>query len=151
MLDIMVDPKATKVRRVEVITGTERRRRFSESEKARIVEETLRPGAVVSEIARRHGLTPQQLFTLRRVARRRLTTGSGEADALFVPAVVDAPACALATAVEERKPAEDDGTPILGFDIGGASVWIWRIADGKPPPRNRLAASGVRGIATLGG
>ena len=45
-------------RRLEVITETGRRRWFSKDDKARIVEETLVPGAVVSEIARRHGLTP---------------------------------------------------------------------------------------------
>nr|WP_249157506.1 transposase [Bradyrhizobium diazoefficiens] len=49
---------------------TGRRRWFSKDDKARIVEETLVPGAVVSEIARRHGLTPQQVFTWRRQARQ---------------------------------------------------------------------------------
>ena len=44
------------MRRLEVITGTGRRRRFSADDKARIIEETLVPGAVVSEVARRHGL-----------------------------------------------------------------------------------------------
>ncbi|UFW44944.1 transposase, partial [Bradyrhizobium sp. WSM471] len=42
---------------------TGRRRWFSKDDKARIVEETLVPGAVVSEIGRRHGLLPQQVFT----------------------------------------------------------------------------------------
>ena len=37
------------------VLGIERRRRWSKDEKARIVEETLTPGAVVSEVARRHG------------------------------------------------------------------------------------------------
>ncbi|MGY4454051.1 putative regulator of amino acid metabolism with ACT domain [Bradyrhizobium sp. i1.3.1] len=45
-------------RRLEVITETGRRRWFSKDDKARIVEETLVPGAVVSEIARRHGADP---------------------------------------------------------------------------------------------
>ena len=70
-LDHTLEPKASSVRRLEVITGTGRRRRFSHDEKARIIEETLAPDAVVSDIARRHGLTPQQLFTWRREARRR--------------------------------------------------------------------------------
>ena len=52
--------------RLEVITETGRRRWFSKDDKARIVEETLAPGAVVSDVARRHGLTPQQVFTWRR-------------------------------------------------------------------------------------
>jgi transposase len=38
-------------RRLEVITETARRRWFSKDDKARIVEETLVPGAIVSEIA----------------------------------------------------------------------------------------------------
>ena len=57
-LDHTLKPEATAVRRLEVITGTGRRRQFSEDFKASIVEETLVPGAVVSEVARRHGLTP---------------------------------------------------------------------------------------------
>jgi transposase len=69
-LDHTLKPGPTAVRRLEVITGTRRRRQFSEDFKAGIVEETLVPGAVVSEIARRNGLTPQQVFTWRRQARR---------------------------------------------------------------------------------
>ncbi|WP_341850571.1 IS66-like element accessory protein TnpA [Bradyrhizobium barranii] len=73
-------------RRLEVITETGRRRWFSKDDKARIVEETLVPGAVVSEIARRHGLTPQQVFTWRRQARRQPAPMAN--DPQFVPAVV---------------------------------------------------------------
>jgi transposase len=42
--------------RVEVLGGIERRRRWSRVDKMRIIEETLAPGAVVTEIARRHGI-----------------------------------------------------------------------------------------------
>ncbi len=52
------------VRRIEVITGACGRRRWTIDDKARIVEETLEPGASVSVVARRHGLTPQQVFAL---------------------------------------------------------------------------------------
>jgi transposase len=58
MLDHTLKSDVT-ARRLEVITETGRRRWVSKDDKARIVEETLVPGAVVSEIARRHGLTPQ--------------------------------------------------------------------------------------------
>jgi transposase len=51
------------------VLGVERRRRWSKDEKARIVEETLIPGAVVSEVARRHGVAQSLLFTWRRQAR----------------------------------------------------------------------------------
>jgi transposase len=49
------------------VLGIERRRRWSKDEKARIVEETLMPEAVVSEVARRHGVAPSLLFTWRRL------------------------------------------------------------------------------------
>jgi transposase-like protein len=42
--------------RVEVLGGVERRRRWSRDDKMRIIEETLAPGAVVTEIARRPGI-----------------------------------------------------------------------------------------------
>ena len=59
------------VRRIEVITGACGRRRWTIDDKARIIEETLEPGASVSVVARRHGLTPQQVFAWRREARQR--------------------------------------------------------------------------------
>ena len=69
-----------RVRRIEVITGAGGRRRWTMDDKARIVEETLEPGASVSVVARRHGLTPQQVFAWRREARKR----SEEAGPQFV-------------------------------------------------------------------
>jgi hypothetical protein len=44
---------AARPRRIEVITGIERRRKWSAQEKAAIVTESLAEGAVVSEVARR--------------------------------------------------------------------------------------------------
>ena len=55
--------------RVEVLDGVERRRRWSREDKARIIEETLAPGAKVSEIARRHGISASLVFTWRRQSR----------------------------------------------------------------------------------
>jgi transposase len=55
--------------RVEILGGVERRRRWSRDDKMRIIEETLAPGAVVTEIARRHGIATSLVFTWRRRAR----------------------------------------------------------------------------------
>ena len=63
------DSVVSNVRRIELITGTGCRRRWSTDDKARIVMESLEPGVSVSDVARRHGLSPQQLFTWRRKAR----------------------------------------------------------------------------------
>ncbi|MBR1170194.1 transposase [Bradyrhizobium liaoningense] len=99
MLDHTLKSDVTS-RRPEVITETGRRGWFSKDDKARIVEETLVPGAVVSEIARRHGLTPQQVFTWRQQARR-LPTRMAD-DPAFVPEVVDAVVPAVAVAFPPR-------------------------------------------------
>lgn len=64
-----LDGSVTNVRRIELITGAGRRRRWSSEAKARIVVESLADGVSASEVARRHGLSPQQLFAWRREAR----------------------------------------------------------------------------------
>ena len=58
-------------RRLEIFTGAGRRRAWTAEEKAAIVAESFEDGARVCHVARRHGLTPQQLFAWRRQARRR--------------------------------------------------------------------------------
>ena len=87
-LTIGLSLEVTAVRRLEVISGTGRRRQFTSDFKARIVEETLVAGAVVSDVARQHGLTPQQVFTWRRQARQPLADIESKAPQ-FVPAVVE--------------------------------------------------------------
>lgn len=68
MTDTHDDPrtKGPSARRVEIFTGAGRRRSWSAAEKARIVAESLSPGANVSAVARAHGLTPAQIFRWRR-------------------------------------------------------------------------------------
>ncbi len=113
--------------RLEVMTETGRRRWFSKDDKARIVEETLVPGAVVSDVARRHGLTPQQVFTWRRQARRMQATKADELQ--FVPAVVDTPAAAIGS---ERKAPRCKAKPDLGgieIEVDGTIIRAGRGAD----------------------
>ncbi len=62
---------------VTVFTGPERRRRWASSEKASIVEESLRPGAVVTAVAQRHDVHPNLLHHWRRQAKRALVGGQG--------------------------------------------------------------------------
>jgi transposase-like protein len=73
------DGAVARVRGIELITGTGRRRQWSEEDKARVVVESLEPGANVSEVARRHGLSPQQLFGWRRQARQLSNESAREA------------------------------------------------------------------------
>ena len=74
MVDVNADAKDGGYRRVEVLTGPGRRRRWSDEAKARIVAETLEPGAVVAEVARRWQLSSQQVFTWRREMRAGAST-----------------------------------------------------------------------------
>ena len=130
MLDHTLKPEP--VRRLEVITGTGRRRRFSEDYKARIVEETLAPGAVVSDVARRHGLTPQQLFGWRRQARQPAAGTETEAPQ-FVPAVVEAPLPERAVRRRQRKRTRqaDRTSGSIEVEIDGVTVRIGRGAEAK--------------------
>lgn len=75
---------------MEVINGAGGRRRWSADETTGIVAETLEPGAVVSDVARRHGLTPQQALTWHREARRTTQADVVEGDdpPAFVPALL---------------------------------------------------------------
>ena len=74
-------------RRVEVLTGPGRRRKWSDDDKARIVAEAAQPGVVVSEIARRWQVTPQQVFDWRRQARKAPAATLAPAEPTFVPIV----------------------------------------------------------------
>src|SRR5215218_4925675 len=76
--------KADSFRRIEVITGVGRRRRWTDEEKAWIVAESLDPATTVSAVARRYGLHASQLFTW----RQRLATPAASEGPAFVPVVV---------------------------------------------------------------
>lgn len=129
-----VDNAITKpVRRLEVFTGSGRRRSFSDEDKARIVAEIVTSGDSVSGVARRHGLSPQQLFGWRRQLRES-QIGASEADGLqFVPAVVDV-ASSASTARRQRNvpPCKAEaGAGTIEVEIGGVTIRVGRGADAK--------------------
>src|SRR5471030_1328113 len=91
MFDVSDDAKGG-FRRVEVLTGPGRRRRWSADQKARIIAETLEPGARVAEVARRWQLCSQQVFGWRRAARSMTTQSSKTTVSVspgFVPIVTE--------------------------------------------------------------
>ncbi|HEY5809524.1 MAG TPA: transposase [Povalibacter sp.] len=111
MFDVSDDAKS-EYRRVEILTGPGRRRRWSADEKARIVAETLLPGARVSEVARRWQVCSQQVFGWRRAARQETAAPSKSAGPCvprFVPIVTEdiprrsaSPATTAATVIEVK-------------------------------------------------
>jgi transposase len=115
------------VRRMEVFTGAGRRRRWSPAEKTAIIAESYGAHETVCAVARRHGLTPQQLFTWRRLARRSAV----EAALMFVPALVETRGPEVALPVKAprraRRRAKADG---IELEIAGVEVRVG--ADAKP-------------------
>ncbi len=55
--------------RQEVLSGVERRRRWSDAEKLRIILEAAAEGSIVSDVARRHDITRQHIYQWRRELR----------------------------------------------------------------------------------
>lgn len=123
--DHMFKPETGAARRIEVFTGAGRRREWSLEKKAAILAESYAGTSSVCDVARRHGLTPTQLFTWRRTARLHASAASDQSPE-FVPAVVEAP---LPVPKEEQPPVET--APLIGFDLDGASVWVCPGADAE--------------------
>src|ERR1700716_1139785 len=95
MVDAMLDARQEggSYRRIEVITGQRRRRRWTAQEKARIVAESFEEGANISEVARRNGVV-RGLLT---VWRHKFAAAAGVQAPGFVPVRI---AGGPATAVE---------------------------------------------------
>src|SRR5262245_6802161 len=60
-------PMSDDYQRIELITGTARRRRWTTEQKLRIIEASCEPGESVSSVARRHGVAPNLLYQWRRL------------------------------------------------------------------------------------
>ena len=89
--ELLDKSKTEPVRRLEVFTGAGRRRSWTAEQKAQIVAESHAEGATVCEVARRHALTPQQLFAWRRNAARPDERKTHRGAMAFAPVVVAAP------------------------------------------------------------
>ncbi|MDH6235049.1 transposase [Mesorhizobium soli] len=120
------------VRRLEIFTGSGRRREWLPDEKARIVAESYEVGETVSAVARRYALSPQQLFAWRRAARQPFVASSAP-EPLFVPAVVTAalpePAPTRPARPRQRKATHAPG--VIELEIDGIAMRVGRGADAK--------------------
>ena len=118
------------VHRLEVFTGAGRRRTWRDEDKARIVAEIATSGDSVCAVARRHRLSPQQLFGWRRQLRES-KAGRSETDGLqFVSAVVDVGSSAVPQRRAARGKAEASAGTIE-IEIAGVTVRVGRGADAK--------------------
>jgi transposase len=96
--------------RVEVLGGSERRRRWRFEDKARLVAQTFEPGVSVCAVARRNGIAPGLLFTWRRQAREGRLGGSEPAP-LFVPATIAPELTPSVPAVAPPAPSASEAAP----------------------------------------
>jgi len=117
--------------RVEVISGIERRRRWSEEQKRAIVAESFAPGAVVSEVARRADVSPGQIYRWRQELRAAV--------AGFAPLLIAAPDNPTSNGVEGRRFC---GGPAIEVKFAGKIVV--RIPSSIPA---ELAAAVVKALS----
>jgi len=120
MFDVNDDAKG-EFRRIEVLTGPARRRRWSADEKARIVAETLVPGARVSEVARRWQVCSQQVFGWRRAMRQDVASVSSERRMPATPGFVPIVSEALPAATVQRASSAAAGIEVK---LAGAVVRV---------------------------
>jgi transposase len=122
--ELLPKSKPEPVRRLEVFTGAGRRRRWAAEQKAQILAESYDGGEPVSAVARRHGLTPQQLFAWRRTGRQavaRREAGGAESGSGFAPVIVEAGrSCADAP----LTPGYAGGSSVIEIVIGAATVRV---------------------------
>jgi transposase len=95
-----------------VLTGPERRRRWSDDERLRILTEAFSPGACVSEVARLHDVSTALIYGWRRKLRRELSAP---------PSTALGPGFAEAVLTDEPEPdvAETGAAIVIDLPAGG--------------------------------
>jgi transposase len=109
-------------RRLEVITGVGRRRRWSVEEKARIVAESLDPATTASAVARRYGLHASQLLLWRQQLQRRASSAETIGGPGFVPVLLAEDSAAPAEAAGRMEIALGPAVVRVGADVDAAAL-----------------------------
>jgi transposase len=152
MADAMLDARQEggSYRRIELITGERRRRRWTAEEKARIVAESFEEGANISEIARRNGVV-RGLLT---VWRHKFAAGAGVQAPGFVPvriaceggpATVVEPGCLSPAHTAPPQMASPPGKfgGVIEIEVSGARI---RVEPGVELATLSTVLSALRGI-----
>jgi transposase len=132
-MDTVNNAIAKPVHRLEVFTGAGHRRTWSDEDKARIVAEIVASGESVSAVARRHGLSPQQLFGWRRALQTSQTALSHAEELQFVPAVLDVAPSFSSVRRQRKMPRRqvEPGAGMIEVEIDGVTVRVGCGADAK--------------------
>src|SRR5437762_13933237 len=125
------DIKPARLQRVEVITGVERRRDWSTEKKLEIVAESLVDGVVVSDVARRHGISPQQLFGWRAKLRSAIAASAPTPTEppAFAPVLLDA-CCSRRLSASEPAP-QPEQVRAIEITLGSAVVRVRGAVDAR--------------------
>jgi transposase-like protein len=114
---------------MEIITGVERRRRWRDEDKLRVLAEAEQPGARTSEVARRHDISRGLLWYWRRQLRQGRLMVHNAPEPMFLPVQVSdpihpGPAAAAAAVADARiEIALPDGTCVrVGADVDAAAL-----------------------------
>ena len=114
-----------------MITGVERRRDWPTEKKLEIVAESMVEGVVVSDVARRHGISPQQLFGWRAKVRSAISASTPVPSVApaFAPVLVDdSPSRRTPTSEPAQRPQE---APAIEITLGSAVVRVRGAVDAR--------------------
>lgn len=102
--------------RMEILTGVERRRDWSDEEKLSILQEAAEPDARIADVARRHDIKPQQIYAW----RRKFAAEQSEPVVSFLPVALIATDAreSLERAAPDDKPAAKRSARPMRIEIG---------------------------------
>jgi len=126
---------------IEIITGKERRRRWSVEHKLRIVAETQEPGVRVTDVAARHDVYPSLLFLWRRQVREGRLGPTGSPDFVPVRLLASSPGTSSLSS-RHAAPAESSAT---GIEITLPDGTRIHIRDASQLPLLRPVLAALRG------
>jgi transposase len=132
-VDRKVKTEATRCQRVEGNTSVEHCREWTDEKKLAIITESCQDGGAISDVARRHGLRPQQLFIWRSEFRKRnagklpcdlpSAAKSGTEAPAFAPVVLTNDRPLEAPPVEAPpKATADTASALIEIVLGGATI-----------------------------
>jgi transposase len=135
-----VKTEDTREQRVEEIMDVERRQEWTDEKKQAIIAESCQDGVVISDVARRHGLRPQQLFIWRSEFRKRnagklpcdlpsAANRSAETP-VFAPVVLTNDYPVEMSPVEApQKATADTASALIEIELGGATIRLHSAID----------------------
>lgn len=132
--EFLIEPQRKPVR--QVAAGSGRRRTWTREQKARIIAESNASTESVTAVARRHGITAQQLYRWRWHDRHQMD-GTHCKDVTFAPVIVTA-------AVGEDQSRRNARTPMIEVDIGAMTV---RVPAGCDPATLQMVLRAVRAVS----